>query len=658
MCSRKKAFVLLAGALLVSVACLWSAVGATAAPTVTQEGVTGHPFTFDPLPDTLELISGSDDQDLRLAVTAIARIGPSSDVYDGTTPDPRSVETLTNGDLLFTDRNSHLVAEVTRAGNQVWKYSAADDPDLQHPFSAQRFSRGGQEFTLIADRWACRVWAVDDDKNVVWQYGVTNDAGVTLNHLADPFYAQYSSADGGTVLITDCNGGNRVIQVRYGDYRAGASDNGFIPSSILWSYGTPGVAGSGPGQLDKPHCAQRLDSGNVLITDADGARVFEVSHASKQIVWQYGATDQPGAGDGRLADPNYAARLQNGDTLIVDTGNSRVLEVAASGHVDKVYDLNREGRPPWLQDTDTGQPDPRAAMYTNDGLLAVAESQFTQIALLGYEDSAQATSSALDCGKPGVKKAFVHLTWDGYTGQSGTTIVVEYQLDGGRWSPCVFKNGLRTYDFRSGTVGKTISYRVTLRSTNRQHTPVLKSISIQSMKATTGDKPGGGGGDKPGGSGNSGGNGVYKYPATAVGGTGTYGTGSGSGGTGTGTGSGGSGAGTGRTGAGSSASSAADLLKPPVQSTGSGAPQAVQGYQTEGAQGVSGVPLRAAEGAQAPAPERPGPPVPVLALIGAGVVIAAAFFVPWPFAAAKIRAVVGFDHTRAKFYRPFWPLGK
>ncbi len=150
-------------------------------------------------------------------------------------------------------------------------------------------------YTLIADRDACRVWAVDSDYKVVWQYGVTGEKGLAANHLMDPFYARYSPEDGGTVLIADNLNGCRVIEVRYSDYQAGAPDNGFTAASITWSYGEPGVSGNGPGQLCKPHSAQRLASGNVLICDAGddviGARVLEIDRASGA---SSGSTASPG----------------------------------------------------------------------------------------------------------------------------------------------------------------------------------------------------------------------------------------------------------------------------------------------------------------------------------------------------------------------------
>ena len=393
----------------------------------------------------------------------------------------------------------------------------------------------------------------------------------------------------------------------------------------------------------------------MLITDAGGARVFEVDRATKHIVWQFGVTGDQGAGADHLADPNYAARLSDGDTLIVDSANNRVLRVSADGEIDTTYDVKAEGRPSWVTDD---LPDPRAAAYTADDLLAVAETGFQQIVLLGYARSAQAVSIPLDCRPHGVKKAFVKLTWKGDTGQSGTKVTVDYRLDAGKWSPCPGIGASRSYAFPAGKVGKAIAYRVTLSSKDYGHTPILDSIFIQSMKATLGGSGGGGGGDKPGGSGNSGQSGIYSYPSTAEGGSGTSGIGTGSGGHGSGTGSGSYGTGSGSSDAVAGSGSAANAVTVPVQSTGDGAAQAVQGYQVQGEEGVSGVPLRAAEGPQAAAPDRPGSAVPVLALVVAGLVVAAAFFVPWPFVAAHLRRITAFDHTRPSHFLPFRPLGK
>jgi hypothetical protein len=627
---------------------------------ITEQGAPGRPFTFEALPAALEILDTEDaGEDLRLADVVLGRIDRTSPIYGGQYPDPRSIEVLDNGNLLFADRSGGRVAEVTPAGEPVWQYSRAQDASIGRPFSAQRFSRDGHEYTLVADRDAFRVWAVDADYNVVWQYGVTGQKGLGPNHLMDPFYARYSPEDGGTVLIADNLYGCRVIEVRYSDYQAGAPDNGFTAGSVTWSYGEPGVSGNGPGQLCKPHSAQRLASGNVLICDAGddllSARVLEIDRASGAIAWQYGVTGPPGEGEGYLQEANFASRLPDGDTLITDTLAGRVLRVTPAKVVEHVWDQGEIARP---EGFGSGSSSPRAAVFTDDGRLIVADSVFQQIAIEGHEGFATATSTALDCGHPGVDKAFVSLTWKGDTGEAGTSVRIEYRVGAGAsWRPCAFTGGSRRYDFKAGTHGVTIAYRVTLRTGNAARTPVVDRVVIQSTKAKTGGGGGGGGGDKPGGSGNSGQSGVYTYPSAAEGGTGTSGTGTGSGSYGTGSGSGSSGAGAGGSGAGSGTSSAATSVEVPVQSTGGGSAVPVEGYQVQGEEGVSGVPLKAVEGAQAPAPERPGPPVPVRALIAAVLIVAAAFFVPWPFVAAQMRRITGFDHTRRRSL-PFRPLGK
>lgn len=629
---------------------------AAAAPTITQQGTADHPFTWTSLPSALEVVAGDEgDQDLRLALTAIDRVSKGSPVYGDASCDARSVEALANGDLLFADRSLPLVAEVTRAGEPVWTYSVADDPLLQRPFSAQRFTRDGEQLTLMADRDAKRVWAVDAEKRVVWQYGVTDEEGMGVNRLLDPFCARYSELDGGTVVIADTLNASRVIVVRYGDYVAGDLDNGFTEESVVWSYGTPGSAGSGAGQLDKPHGVDRLANGNILVADEDAQRVIEIDWQTRDIVWQYGVTDQPGDGAGQLKEPNFARRLSDGDTLIADSGNARVLRVSADGTIDREYDMKALARPSWAAANDPSSP--RQAVYSRDGLLVVADSLYQQIVLLGHEGFGRAVSTPLDCGQPGVTKAFVSLTWQGDTGPSGTKVAFDYRLDDGAWRACTFKSGLRRLDFPAGSVGKTIAYRVTLSTNDHGHTPALDAVVIQSTKASTGGAGGGGGGNAADG-GNAGQSGTYTYPPTAQGGTGASGTGTGSGGYASGSGSGSTGAGTASTGAGSGTSVAESSADVPVQSTGSGALEDVQGYEVQGEEGVSGVPLRAAEGAQAPEPERPGPPVPWPALVAAALVVAAAFFIPWPIVAADLRRLTGFDHTRPARSLPFRPLGR
>ncbi|PIE23844.1 MAG: hypothetical protein CSA62_05460 [Planctomycetota bacterium] len=81
-------------------------------------------------------------------------------------------------------------------------------------------------------------------------------------------------------------------------------------------------------ELNDPRDADRLSNGNTLITDYGNARVIEVS-PEHEIVWSYG-------GKRRKAlsfEPYNADRLSNGNTLITDYGGSRIIEVDRKGEI-------------------------------------------------------------------------------------------------------------------------------------------------------------------------------------------------------------------------------------------------------------------------------------------------------------------------------------
>jgi outer membrane protein assembly factor BamB len=71
---------------------------------------------------------------------------------------------------------------------------------------------------------------------------------------------------------------------------------------VIWSYGPT----SGAGKLDFPTLAIVLSNGNVLVSDARNDRVIVIDPSTKQIVWQYGHTGKPGSGAGFLHTPDSA----------------------------------------------------------------------------------------------------------------------------------------------------------------------------------------------------------------------------------------------------------------------------------------------------------------------------------------------------------------
>lgn len=95
---------------------------------------------------------------------------------------------------------------------------------------------------------------------------------------------------------------------------------------IIWQYGIPGTHGSGPGYLYHPDDAYKLANGDVIVSDIQNCRVLEIS-PTKHIVHQYGYTRQCSAQPGHLDAPNADTPLPNGDILISTILNHSLLEL-------------------------------------------------------------------------------------------------------------------------------------------------------------------------------------------------------------------------------------------------------------------------------------------------------------------------------------------
>ena len=154
-------------------------------------------------------------------------------------------------------------------------------------------------------------------QNIIWEM-------TGFSHVEDA-----DRLDNGNTLITDYLL-NTVIEVDKA-------------KTIVWQFSS----------LDGPFDAERLTNGNTLIADGNNGRVLEVDPAgnivwtyllntvievdkAKTIVWQFSSLD----------GPFDAERLTNGNTLIADGNNGRVLEVDPAGNiVCIVWTLTGVGRP-------------------------------------------------------------------------------------------------------------------------------------------------------------------------------------------------------------------------------------------------------------------------------------------------------------------------
>ena len=92
-----------------------------------------------------------------------------------------------------------------------------------------------------------------------------------------------------------------------------------------WSYGCATCT-----QLNGAAFASRLPNGNTLITDSNNNRVLEVDSGGN-TVWSYSTNNRAGSVSAPL--PTRAVRLMNGNTLISDQYNMQVIEVDPSGNI-------------------------------------------------------------------------------------------------------------------------------------------------------------------------------------------------------------------------------------------------------------------------------------------------------------------------------------
>jgi hypothetical protein len=107
----------------------------------------------------------------------------------------------------------------------------------------------------------------------------------------------------------------------------------FPSGRLVWRYGHPGVFGSGPGYLHEPDDAYVLKNGQVVVADNQNCRIVFINHAGK-ITSQIGSIGfclhQPPKGVG---SPNGDTPLANGDVLISEINGSWISEYTRRGHL-------------------------------------------------------------------------------------------------------------------------------------------------------------------------------------------------------------------------------------------------------------------------------------------------------------------------------------
>ena len=94
------------------------------------------------------------------------------------------------------------------------------------------------------------------------------------------------------------------------------------------------------GTLNLLAFASRLENGDTLLTDAGNARIVQVNK-DDEVVWQDGPDTDPLSVAAPL--PTRAVRLRDGNTLISDQFNNRVIRINHHGAILASYGLPLDG---------------------------------------------------------------------------------------------------------------------------------------------------------------------------------------------------------------------------------------------------------------------------------------------------------------------------
>jgi hypothetical protein len=196
-------------------------------------------------------------------------------------------------------------------------------------------------YVLIADRNANKLLIVSPSKRIVWQFPRAGDLspGQSFYDPDDAFFAP-----GFRRIVTNEEFNDTLAQIDIRTHRQ------------VWTYGRPGVAGSGSGELSNPDDAYVWPNGTITVADIRNCRVVRIDWAHR-IVGEIGgrgcAHDPPRA----LASPNGATPLRGGGMLVTEIG----------GWVDR---LDARGRLVYTVRTPTTYPSDAQLLPNGDILVA------------------------------------------------------------------------------------------------------------------------------------------------------------------------------------------------------------------------------------------------------------------------------------------------
>jgi outer membrane protein assembly factor BamB len=289
-------------------------------------GLTGNILIADA--DNNRILEVTPDKRIAWEFPRPGDLGPGQ-----TFVDPDDAFYTPGGRTIITNQeDNHMIAIIDYATRKiVWEYGHAGHHGsapgyLNTPDDAYQLPDGR---VVVADIKNCRVLVFDPPpaRHIQRQFGATGRCDAAPGHFMSP--NGDTPLPDGNLLVTeigrrsasalDLATGRIVYRVplpvvyasdtqltRAGEYltvdyvRPGKVVVVSRSGKLLWSYGPK----SGPGMLNHPSLAIELPNGNFLLNDDDNNRVIVLSRRTKQILWQYGVTGVAGRAPGYLKDPD------------------------------------------------------------------------------------------------------------------------------------------------------------------------------------------------------------------------------------------------------------------------------------------------------------------------------------------------------------------
>lgn len=137
---------------------------------------------------------------------------------------------------------------------------------------------------------------------------------------------------------------------------------------VFWHFPVKGsLPGGVPFAADDAFVAP--DGKTIVANDEYHQVIYRIDIRTRKVIWQYGHFGVPGAGNGYLHNPDDAYPLANGDIVVADIVNCRILEIAPDKHIVRTLGQTgvcRDGAPATYGDPNGDTPLPGGGLLITE----------------------------------------------------------------------------------------------------------------------------------------------------------------------------------------------------------------------------------------------------------------------------------------------------